>query len=112
MTPRAPKAPGHAGPREPWSTRTRESIPGWSTIRRRILERDNGVCHVCGGDGADEVDHVTPVAEGGHPTDPANLGAIHSAPCHADKSKAERLRGSARRPSLRRPVERHPGLLP
>jgi len=63
-----------------------------------ILAAHGGRCHVCGGPGADRVDHVVPLAEGGseHPT---NLAPIHDTPCHADKSAAESARGRARRRS-------------
>lgn len=43
--------------------------------RARILARDD-VCHLCGEPGADAVDHVIAVANGG--TDhPANLAPVH-----------------------------------
>jgi 5-methylcytosine-specific restriction endonuclease McrA len=35
-----------------------------------------------------EVDHITPIAEGGHPFDPANLQTLCSA-CHQEKTAAE-----------------------
>lgn len=58
---------------------------------RKILMRDRYVCHVCGGFGADEADHVIPLAEGG-PDNEANLSAIHSKPCHARKTQDEAAR--------------------
>jgi hypothetical protein len=53
---------------KPWSTsRRRVGLSGSSEQkrRRRILRRHLGRCHVCGGPGADEVDHVVSLAEGG-----------------------------------------------
>lgn len=90
------------------STRARRLPPDWPARRRRILERDGGVCHVCGLPGADEVDHVVAGDDHGD----ANLAAIHARPCHATKSAQEgnSARGRRSRPSMRRPAEPHPGL--
>lgn len=77
---------------------------GWASIRRRILERDEGICHVCHRGGADQVDHVVP----GDDHSDGNLAAIHDDPCHRAKSSAE---GAAARPKRKREVERHPGLI-
>lgn len=82
--------------RKPWTgtNRTnRTSTTGWRTKRRRILARDRYTCYQCG-QHADQVDHLTPVAEGGT-DDPANLGAICGT-CHDRKTKAEAARGRAR----------------
>lgn len=68
----------------------------WSALRRLILARDGYVCQGCGLPGADTVDHIIPVSEGGSPRDPANLRSLHEDPCHAEKSKAEAKRGAAR----------------
>lgn len=84
--------------------------PGWTATRRRILRRDHAVCHVCRKPGADDVDHVTPHAEGGPDTDD-NLAPIHRRPCHQRKTKAEAARGRARQPTRRRPADQHPGHL-
>jgi len=65
-------------------------------LKRRIIQRDRGICYVCSVLGATEVDHIIPVAEGGARTDPANLAAIHERPCHSDKTKREARRGAAR----------------
>jgi len=68
------------------------STYAWRRLRDRILDRDKGVCYLCGRGGADTVDHVTSVARGG--TDhPANLAAVHdrTAPhCHRAKTNQER----------------------
>ena len=88
---------------ERWAGSTRKArLPrDWHKIRLRILERDGYRCHVCGGPGADGVDHVIP----GDDHSDANLKAIHHhvAPCHLRKTAADR-------PRVGRPPERHPGL--
>lgn len=50
-----------------------------------------GICHVCEQAGANEVDHVVPLAEGGA-DDETNLRPIHPTPCHADKTQRESAR--------------------
>lgn len=46
----------------------------WRRLRLVVLARDEYVCRWCGAD-ADQVDHVTAIAEGGAVLDPANLVA-------------------------------------
>ena len=46
---------------------------------RRILAVSD-VCHACGHDGADAVDHKEPLARGGS-EDLSNLAPIHHRPC-------------------------------
>jgi 5-methylcytosine-specific restriction protein A len=92
-----------------WTGDPRTTTPQWRATRRRILDRDMGRCHVCGAYGADQVDHVVSLKEGGSDSDD-NLAAIHRHPCHARKSSLEGNRAKARYPT-RRPVEKHPGLL-
>ncbi|MER6252330.1 HNH endonuclease [Streptomyces sp. NPDC001584] len=75
----------------------------WRALKKRISRRDHNSCYYCGGDVEDEggeplqLEHKVPVAEGGSPCDPENLGLIHAEPCHAEKSAAEALRGNRRR---------------
>ncbi len=84
----------------PWAHRDQRRA-GTLTGRRRqdrtarIIARDHGCCHVCGRPGADEADHVVPLAEGGPDTDD-NLAAIHATPCHQAKTRAEAERGRGR----------------
>lgn len=59
------------------------------------MERDDGICHICHYAGADEVDHVIPLAEGGV-DDETNLAPIHKTPCHAEKTQAEARRSRGR----------------
>lgn len=125
MSPRAPKHCGHAQCTErttstycpthtpkAWANAPRIVPPDWKRRVAFVLARDGRVCYVCGGPGADEVDHVINVAVGG--TDEYdNLRAIHAAPCHREKSKQEALVGlRAYHAKGKHPVERHPGLLP
>lgn len=82
--------------RAPAHERYGQSGSARAALHKRILKRDDYRCYVCGGDGADEVDHIIAVGEGGSRTDPANLAAIHGEPCHEEKTKLERARGRAR----------------
>lgn len=50
----------------------------WRRLRAAILQH-NDTCHICGQPGADTVDHLTPIAAGGAPYDPANLAPAHGA---------------------------------
>lgn len=95
-------------------------MPGWNKNRtnggyipagyaRRILERDNHTCYLCGNP-ATQVDHIVPWAEGGTHAQ-TNLAAICEA-CHTAKTKTEAARGSTRHAARgKRPTERHPGLI-
>jgi 5-methylcytosine-specific restriction endonuclease McrA len=73
-----------------WTGSTRgERLPeDWATRRLIVLRRDSAVCWVCGGPGADQVDHK--VAGDDHSLE--NLAPIHGvvAPyCHRYKSSRE-----------------------
>lgn len=110
MSPRALKAcaePGCAGltrgsycdehERKPWPRSARRSqLSGWAQQKRarRILRTDD-TCYLCGLAGADQVDHVVPLAEGGA-DDVTNLRPVHSRPCHAEKSARESAAARAR----------------
>lgn len=78
-------------------------------MARHVLERDRGICYVCGRAGANEADHVVPLHRGGAPH-PANMRAIHAVPCHRDKTRAE-TRAARHRFTRSRPPESHPGYL-
>ncbi|MFE3220254.1 HNH endonuclease [Streptomyces antimycoticus] len=92
-----------------WETsdRAKRLPPNWPILRAMILRRDNGICHVCGKHGADQVDHINPGDD--HALD--NLAAIHSDPCHRQKSSSEggtaAAKSRAKRPR-QRPAEQHP----
>lgn len=49
----------------------------WRRLRLVILERDGGICGICGLPGADTVDHVRPRSQGGS-NHPGNLRAAHA----------------------------------
>jgi 5-methylcytosine-specific restriction endonuclease McrA len=58
----------------------------WRQLRVQILARDNSICWLCGGAGADSVDHLIARDDGG--TDAAdNLRAAHVG-CNARRGKA------------------------
>jgi 5-methylcytosine-specific restriction endonuclease McrA len=49
----------------------------WRRLRLLILERDRGICGICGQPGATTVDHVRPRSQGGT-NHPGNLRAAHA----------------------------------
>ena len=57
----------------------------WETLRRGVLDRDQGVCYLCDGLGATQVDHLVEVAAGGT-NDLSNLASCHRA-CHERKHR-------------------------
>lgn len=70
------------------STRASRLPKDWRTRKLIVLKRDKFICYVCGGEGADAVDHV--IAGDDHNL--TNLKAIHDhvAPhCHRYKSSQE-----------------------
>lgn len=42
-----------------------------------ILDRDAGICHLCGRPGADSADHIIPTSKGGAEYEDHNLAAVH-----------------------------------
>jgi hypothetical protein len=74
----------------------------WAQRRKIVLNRDRGVCYVCGGTGADSVDHVIPNDDNSL----ENLAAIHQniEPfCHRTKTAYEGIEASkANRPARSR----------
>jgi len=83
--------------RESWAGSQRRrrmgGTSGWQQQRdaRTVMDRDRGVCHVCHRPGADRVDHVVAVADGGLDT-LANKAPVHNEPCHRVKTQAEARR--------------------
>ena len=61
----------------------------WQRVKARVIARDGGVCHICGGVGADSADHLLPVADGGQLYDMDNLAAVH----HDTGPRCNRVRG-------------------
>lgn len=100
----------------PWTTRTPSShtttTHQWRTkTRPAVLARDRHTCQIRGPHcttTATQVDHITPIAAGGHPHDLDNLRAVCEA-CHAAKTTTDAATGRARL-SERRPPAPHPGL--
>lgn len=90
------------------SNRRAELPPNWSSIRRRILDRDGHRCtwtehgHRCTETTRLEVDHA------GDPNDHTddNLRTL----CHPHHSRHTAAQSAAGRTPTRRPPERHPGL--
>ena len=79
--------------RKPWATSRRVVPADWHKRRAAVLTRDRRTCYVCGGSGADEVDHIANVARGGT-HDLSNLAAIHAVPCRPDRPGPNVPRGS------------------
>jgi 5-methylcytosine-specific restriction protein A len=94
-----------------WATSNRKSrLPhDWPTRRRAVLDRDAGICYLCGQPGADRVDHKTP----GDDHSLANLGAVHDTnPPHCHRYKSSHEGAQARwKYSTERERETPPGML-
>jgi len=52
----------------------------WRKLARSVIDRDAGICHICGKPGADTAHHLEEKREGGT-DDPRNLRAVHRG-CH------------------------------
>jgi 5-methylcytosine-specific restriction enzyme A len=75
---------------KPWATSKRRKRLGlsggaWETLRRKVLARDRTCCYLCDRLGADQVDHLVEVADGGT-NDLTNLASCHAA-CHDRKHR-------------------------
>lgn len=71
-------------------------------MRARILA-DSDICIVCGHTDSQAVDHRTPVARGGHATDPDNLAPIHGVQgCPTCKRKCNNDKGTKALPQVTR----------
>ena len=59
--------------------------PGWDRISRQVIERDGGVCWLCGGEGATTTDHLL---DRNHPdrNHPDNMRAAHRT-CNSRRGK-------------------------
>ena len=58
------------------------STSRWRKIRQRIINRDRGLCQMCGNEG-DSVDHITPRSQGG--TDDDNNLQLLCRSCNSSK---------------------------
>lgn len=65
----------------------------WRRARAQVLARST-VCWICGHDGADSADHITPLALGGDPLDPDNLAPAHHQPCPICGKRCNTARGT------------------
>lgn len=66
----------------------------WRRVRAQVLAASR-VCWICGHDGSDSVDHLTPLADDGEALDPANLAPAHHAPCPTCGRRCNAARGRA-----------------
>lgn len=99
--PRAPKICSHPGcpalqpcadhPKIPWasSSRRERTVSGSAQQKRarRVLYNHGFICHICNQPGATQVDHVTPLSQGG-PDSEHNLRPAHKE-CHTRKTQRE-----------------------
>jgi 5-methylcytosine-specific restriction protein A len=96
---------------KPWANRARKqdrygiSSGTWRSLKRQVDRRDNGCCYVCGREAEEgetfDLEHKTPISEGGSAKDMDNLGLI-CAEDHEIKSKAEAARANRERALRRR----------
>ena len=65
----------------------------WTTVRRKVFERDGWRCVECGKAGRLEVDHITPLQRepGQDPYDPHGLQSL-CRQCHIAKTRRENRR--------------------
>ena len=66
----------------------------WRRVRAQVLAASR-ICWICGHDGSDSVDHLTPLADDGAALDPANLAPAHHAPCPTCGRRCNASRGRA-----------------
>lgn len=96
----------------PWSSSNRLArLPhDWPQRKRAVRARDKGICYICGGPGADSVDHV--VAGDNHALSNLALAHLNVWPfCHRKKSTYEGVQAARKiRAQGRMPIEDHPGL--
>lgn len=62
----------------------------WQRVRKQILA-DSDICWICGHPGADTIDHIVPVSQGGAYFDRANLRPACSS-CNKRKGNGTRRR--------------------
>jgi 5-methylcytosine-specific restriction protein A len=96
---------------KPWANRARKqdrygiSSGTWRSLKRQVALRDVGCCYVCGREPDEgetfDLEHKTPISEGGSAKDMDNLGLICPED-HAIKSKAEAARANRERALRRR----------
>jgi 5-methylcytosine-specific restriction protein A len=75
---------------KPWQSSKRRQRMGlsggaWQTVRQKVLASDMSCCYLCDRLGADQVDHLVEVADGGTNA-LTNLASCHAS-CHARKHR-------------------------
>lgn len=76
------------------STRKERLPRDWNTRRLIVMKRDNGICHLCGQEGADTVDHIVQ----GDNHDLTNLAPVHDrTPPHCHRYKTAQEANKAKR---------------
>lgn len=86
----------------------RTATAHWQRLRTQALTRDHHTCQQFG-DNGNQVDHITPHAEGG--TDTLTKLQTLCTPCHKQKTQDEARRGHQRRKRrLQRPRDGYPGM--
>lgn len=89
--------------------RRRTALNSWRQARREAVDRYGDPEEIRRGV---EVDHIVPVADGGHPFDPANIWTLCT-DCHAEKTGAEaKARQSEDTPGREELVDRLFGEIP
>ncbi|MEU6768521.1 HNH endonuclease [Streptomyces sp. NPDC046853] len=97
----------------PWAGRpSKQQRYGMSSgtmraLKRRVTARDHNTCYVCGREAIEgetyDLEHKTPISQGGSPDDLDNLGLIcagdHEIKSKAEAAEANRLRVQRRRSS-------------
>lgn len=76
---------------------SRTCTPAWKRLKRQarvVLDYECARCGVDGGDAHLDLDHITPVAEGGQ--DVLENAQWLCVPCHIPKTQAEAKRGRSR----------------
>lgn len=66
--------------------------------RERVMRAHDGVCHICGKNAADAIDHIVPVSWGGS-DDPSNLAPAHTS-CNTARGAARPPEWTYTRPSM------------
>ena len=79
--------PQHKPPKWAGSTWQQHKPKGWTALRSAVLHRDHNTCTYCGAQ-ANEVDHITPVSQGG--THKLNNLAAACKQCNANKNQAQK----------------------
>jgi 5-methylcytosine-specific restriction protein A len=75
-----------------WEESEWQRPAGWEAMRRAVLDRDGGICWVCGGKGADTVHHLRSKGHAGR-DDPRHMVAIHDrTPPHCHRAVTNRDR--------------------